>query len=136
MMGSDPNQQTLQPYDGQMRHISKDDASSATVHPSHAPSVAASQVEVDGAAAEKERVSVSSMRNEVPVVDMEKNAGEKRADRFEEEEEDESTYPHGVKLWLISLALSLAVFVVALVSCTLEYDLVILYNPWRMRWVW
>lgn len=110
-MSLDP-ENTHQPLGQTSRNAAVDDGSLTTVHPSHAPSVLNSHVDV--APMEKERPSAFSIRDEQPTVEKEMNAVEKKAD--EVEEEDESKYPHGPKLWLISLALSMSVFLVALVS--------------------
>ncbi|KAI9792094.1 MAG: MFS sugar transporter [Peltula sp. TS41687] len=108
-MNSDP-EKSLQPLGQTSRNPALDDTSSATIHPSHAPGVANSHVDV--AAAENGRPSASSFRNEMLTVNKEVDAVEKQVD--EEDVDDESRYPHGPKLWLISLALALSVFLVAL----------------------
>ena len=92
-----------------------DDTSSATARASHDASAAHLHEGLPVAPGTTAAVSrPESVNNEkqATMIEAETDIAEKHG----ETEEDEAHYPRGLTLWLISLALALAVFLVALVS--------------------
>ena len=108
-MATDP-EKSLQP-----NHSVVDDSSSNTARPSHKPSMTDLQKAEagDGETAVPPAASTTVTEGEKGTDDARRDVVEKHTDTAPEE--DESHYPHGFKLLLISLSLCFAVFLVALV---------------------
>jgi hypothetical protein len=68
--------------------------------------------------------SIESNTTNGPVLEKEDVAS--KPAESPEEKEDESQYPHGLKLWMILMSLYIAMFLVALVS--IPYPLVLCHN--------